>query len=131
VEFIEDIKTSANLYRKLRRARKDGREMEVKTAVRIPVLTLGPRFLDSIEGCLIYNSDRKLYGAVQSVFNSLPYEAKRKLIFTPSDGGFVDRARFWKYILRPALSPKQYHKAMLLILNGYTTLKCRRAERRR
>lgn len=128
--IIKDIKTSAGIYKRLREAGKEGRELEVKTSVVIPLINTGPGLLDTVEGCAIANASWNLYNLIAPIFRSLLYEDRHRLAFSPVSGEYAGRALLWKALLKPVLPPEQYHRAMRLILNRYVWLKRREIDRK-
>ncbi len=128
--IIKDIKISARVYKRLREAGKEGKELEVKTSVVIPLINAGPGLLDTVEGCAIANVSWNLYNLIDPIFSCLLYEDRHRLAFSPANGEYVGRALLWKALLGPVLPLEQYHKAMRLILNKYVWLKRREIDRK-
>ncbi len=128
--IIKDIKTSVGIYKRLREAGKEGKKLEVKTSVVIPLIKMGPGLLDTVEGCVIANASWSLFDLIDPIFSSLPYEDRHRLAFSPVNGEYADRALLWKALIKPVLPHGQYHKAMRLILNKYVRLKRREIDRK-
>lgn len=127
--IIKDIKTSAGVYKRLCEARKEGKELEVKTSVVIPLINAGLGLLDTVEGCAIANASWNLYNLIDPIFSHLLYEDRHRLAFSPVNGEYVGRALLWKDLLEPVLPPELYHRAMRVILNKYVQLKRREIDR--
>ena len=91
--------------------------------VSIPCFITEPSFYDTVEGCTLSWCDQQIVDAVRSTFNELPSELKYKLAFVPESGEFIDRAYFWKELLRTILPPVQYKEAVGRILHWYIHIK--------
>ena len=118
---MQDIKTAANVFGAVRRARKAGASgVQIKPVQTLPIITLAPGYYNTMEGCLTYKLGRDTDNAVRAVFKSLPYETQRRLEFTPKKPGeWVERARFWQRELEPVLPPKMKHEVMMLFIGWY------------
>lgn len=127
--FISDIKTAAQVFGDIRRGRKEGREIEVRRFRKVPFIVPGPAFLNTIEGCTLSNCGSDIFKRSQLAFAALSEEEKNRFLFVPKDGEFVERARFWKALLRPAMPPAQYRIAMTAILRWYIHIKRSRKSR--
>lgn len=90
-------------------------ESEVREVWPIPVIDIGC-WTFTMEACLLTGELEK---AVRSVFKTFPEVIQHALTFTPTCGGWADRARFWQTVLNLALPPKQYHAAMREFLAHY------------
>lgn len=128
--ITKDIKTAAGVYKKLREAGKEGKKLEVKTSIVIPLFKAGPGFLDTVEGCEIAGISRNLYDLISPIFRCLPYEDRHRLSFSPVSGEYAGRALMWKALLEPVLPPEQCHKVMHRILNKYVRLKRHEMDRK-
>ncbi len=119
--LFQDIRTAANVFGEVRKARKAGASaVEIKPVYTVPVYTLKPCFLNTVEGCQTWKLGRDIDQAVSKVFYGLPYDVQRRLEFTPEEpGGWAERARFWQRQLRPVLPPRMYHDVMVLFLHWY------------
>ena len=84
----------------------------------IPVIKTG-YWGQTMEGCLFYS---RQWQAVRDVFGSFDEDTQRALTFTPEDGEWPDRVRFWQRQLKPALPSEMYHAAMLKIIRWYAQL---------
>ena len=126
--LFTDAKTAVNLFRDMRKARKNGCNVEIRNVAELPFINCGPGFLNTVEGCKLVNGDSSVYENVKQVFDGLSYELKNKLIFSPKDGEFIARAQFWKSVLKPVMDPKKYSLAIYLILHWYIHIKQMRME---
>lgn len=127
--FISDIKTAAQVFGDIRRGRKEGREIEVRRFRKVPFIAPGPALLNTVEGCTLYNCGSDIFKRSQLAFAALSEEEKNKFLSAPKDGEFVERARLWKALFRPAMSPAQYGIAMTAILRWYIHIKRSRKSR--
>ena len=102
-----------------KKERKAGNNIHVGLLRSIPVMTLS-NWSGTMEVCCI--NDLRVVKAVGAVFKALPVEKQRELLFTPKYGGreWVERARFWKEILKPNLFLEDYQAAMADILRWYS-----------
>lgn len=121
MNILQDIKTAANVFGEVRKARKSGASaVQIKPVYTVPCVTFKPAYLNTIEGCLTWKCGRDADRAVMEVFKSLPYEVQRRLEFTPLEpGGWGERARFWQQQLKPVLPPKMYHDVIILFIEWY------------
>ena len=125
--FLEDIKTATNLFIDMRKASKEGKKITVNRTLEIPMFSVGNSFFDTIEGCTLSNcKESGVCVIAQKAFSELPYDIKCLLSNSPKDGEFVERANFWKRLLQPVMTSKQYHVAMTEILNWYIHIKKQR-----
>lgn len=70
----------------------------------------------TMEGCLFPGKE---WAPIKDVFYSFDKETQHCLTFTPVDGEWANRAKFWKRELRSRLAPEMYHDAMLKICGWY------------
>lgn len=124
--IFTDISTAVGIFTDARKARKQGREVTVKRIMEIPVIKLGPAFLNTPEGCMLANHDRKVFDIAFNAFHQLPAEEAHQFEFLPKGGEFVERAGIWKTTLKPVMTDRQFHFAIGLILDQYINLKRRR-----
>ena len=119
--ILQDIKTAVKMTGEIRKARKAGADaVQIKPVYRVPCITLGPAYYNTMEGCLMHRLGREADYAVREVFKNLPYEVQRHLEFTPENPGeWVERAKFWKEELSPVLPSGMYHKVMALFIGWY------------
>lgn len=121
MNILQDIKTAANMFCEVRKARKAGaNSIRVRVAHTIPIYDLAPSFYNTIEGGLTWKLGRDTSEAVRTVFKGFPYETQRRLEFTPENPGeWAERARFWQQQLKPVLPPKEHHAVMALFIGWY------------
>lgn len=112
----------------MRKARKNGCNVEIRKVAELPFINCGPGFLNTVEGCKLVNGDYSVYENVKQVFDGLSHEQKYKLVFSPKDGEFIARAQFWKSILKPVMDTKKYSLAIYSILHWYIQIKQMRTE---
>lgn len=118
MNILQDIKTAATVFGKVREARKNGAD-----AVQIKPVYIVPAFkptywTGTMEACLVRGGETEK--AVRDVFYLLPEETQHSLTFSPKKSGeWVKRARFWQQQLKPALPPKTYHDVMILFIEWY------------
>ena len=131
VNIVQDIKTAANVFGAVRKARKAGADgVQIRPVQALPIITLAPAYYNTMEGCMTYKLGRDTDNAVRKVFKSLPYETQRRLEFTPEKPGeWVERAKFWQRELEPALPTKMKHEVMMLFIGWYARCLRRRKER--
>lgn len=115
--LINDIRTAANLFLDMRKARKDGTEIVVEEKKVLPVIRTGG-FYNTVEGCTLswYDGIRDI---ARKAFNELPDEVKYQLQFVPKAGEYKERAYLWMAILKPVMTDTQYHTAMRAIIGWY------------
>lgn len=63
---------------------------------------------------------------VKEVFKALPEWKQHELTFGPKDWELFDRLRFWQQQLQPALPPKLYHQAMIVLIQWARRIAARR-----
>lgn len=124
-KFFSDVKTAADVFTDIRRARKEGAVVEIRKSRVLPVFTAGPCILDTVEGCTLWNRNKEVFDEIQGAFKSLPSEEKRRLAFSPENGEFIERASIWRSLIASVLSPEQTRKAMISILQWYIHIKRR------
>ena len=61
--------------------------------------------------------------ASRKAFHSLQPEEKRLFTQTPKEGGFIERALFWKELLASVMTSKNCHIAMIKIIDWYIHIK--------
>lgn len=116
--IIKDIKTVANVFLDMWRARKNGTEIVLEEKKVLPVIRSGG-FYGTVEGCVLNHLDNEIGAKARAVFNALPDEVKYQLQFAPKSGEFKDRANLWRAALRPIMTDRQYHIAMNCIITWY------------
>lgn len=94
----------------------------------IPCYAMPYSFDNTVEGCSLWNWDRnhESYYAVKAVFKTFPDEVKHGLGFSPKDGEFCERLRFWQEALKPELPTALYYNAMHGIYRCYK--RCKRVQ---
>lgn len=80
-------------------------------------------FLNTVEGCLLINCGPKIFFPARNAFRMLPYKTQEKLLCSPQNGEFLERAQFWKTTLKPVFPDKEYWEAMIAILRWYRHIK--------
>ncbi len=118
INILKDVSAAVEAFGAIRRARKRGAnrvKIEVKAVKTLPVVTLS-YWGQTMEGCLFTGKEWK---PVRDVFDSLDADTQRALTFTPQDGRWADRARFWQEQMKPALPPEIYHRAMLKLTHWF------------
>lgn len=116
--LIKDIKTAANLFLDMRKARKNGNEIVVEEKKVFPVIRSGG-FYNTVEGCVLDGLERGIKQKAQEAFNELPDEVKYQLQFMPKSGEYKNRADLWRAILKPVMTDAQFHTAMGAIVDWY------------
>lgn len=119
--LLTDIAAGVRAVRQAREARKSGASVTIQAVKRIPMLTTS-RWLETIEGWNIFSplENKELKAAVKAVYYDLDEENQRALMKCPQGpGAWVERAQFWRELLREALDPGMYHLAMEYILDWY------------
>lgn len=125
--FFSDLQTAVGLFTDMRKARKKGEEVEVRKYKQFPSIQSGG-FCNTVEGCVLSWLDRKIVDKVQVAFDELPDDIKYLLQFAPKDGEFIDRAKFWRCLLRSVLTNEESRIAMMRILRWYIHIKHREME---
>lgn len=120
--ILTDIKTTAALFREVWKARGSGSRIQIQHVKDCPVLT-ACGILNTVEGCTLINGNKEIFYAAQKVFNDLPYEEQHRLTFSPKNGEFTARVQFWKALLMPVMSDKQFHTGMQTIIRWYIHIK--------
>lgn len=123
MNLLADTRTAVEVFKRLRNARKEGDCAGIKLTKSIPVYELGYGFLDTVEGSVLIHCSPRIYNTARSVFAKLPTEVKHTLTFSPNDGEFVERIKFWKEILRPVMGEKEYHAAIGEITHWFIHVK--------
>lgn len=86
----------------------------------IPHYDMKIGFLNTVEGCCLFATSRKnVYPTVKAVFDTMSPATRHALLFSPKSGEWVERAKFWRDTLRPALPDREYYIAMSIILKWY------------
>lgn len=120
--IITDAKTALNIFRDMRKAGKEGREIAVKQKMQAPVIMCGG-FYNTVEGCTLSRLDKGIRDKALKAFNGLPSEEKHRLQFAPEDGEFAERAHFWEELLGEIMPERQRHIAMAAVLHWYICIK--------
>ena len=124
--LFSDVKASAKVFGKIRRARKEGADkirINVHPVKNYPVISCGVSFYDTIEGCTLSHCAGEIEKAATETFHNLTAEEQHRLSMDIPDGEFVERANYWRDLLKPALSPKQLSVAMEQIVHWYIHIK--------
>ena len=104
------------------KARRRGGAIRVKKKVQIPVIQSGG-FYSTVEGCALSHCEKEIVNAAQRAFSRLSDSEKHRLKFSPKAGEFVERAAFWKDLLKPDMTEQQYRKAILTLIRQYIRIK--------
>lgn len=120
---ICDAKTALGIFKDMQQERKKGNEVTVQKKIAIPYISVGAGFYNTVEGCTLSWCGEDIVARSYKAFNSLPNEEKQRLIFSPKDGEFVERAKFWKNLLKSVMTEKQCHIAMNHIIHWYIHIK--------
>ncbi len=121
--LVSDIRTAAEIFKDIRQERKNGNEVTVKKRIVIPFMNNGAGFYDTVEGCTLANCSKNVDDIAREAFDRLTREERHRLSFAPKDGEFMERARFWKELLKPLMTPSQYTEAITAILQWYIHIK--------
>lgn len=117
MNILQDIKTTVKLMGAVRKIRRTG--AQIKLVCTLPSCELNGdaayTFLDTAEGCALWRY-RGTFKAVKAVYDTFDADTKKALSFTPKEGEYGYRVRFWQRELRPVLDSAQYHKAMSVII---------------
>lgn len=121
MKILQDIATAVKLTGEVRKARKAGASrVEVKPVYTVPAVRFG-YWGFTMEGCLFCGPK---WRPLRDVFSSFPEKTQHALTFSPKDGEWGDRVRFWKRELRDALEPKLYHEMIHTLIQW--GIRCRR-----
>lgn len=112
-KFLNDIKTATAFFRDLRR-QKPNDDIRV-----YPCIVTEYCFMDTIEGSVLFNCDKDIYVKVSDFFKTLPLAARQSLSLSFENGGYIDRANFWRQALKQVLTEKEYQIAVRRILHWY------------
>lgn len=126
--LVKDIKTAANLFLNMRKARKDGAEIVLEEKKTLPFIRTCS-FYNTIEGCVLNHLSNEIECKAWEAYNALPDEVKYQLQFSPKSGEYKDRADLWRATLRPVMTDRQYHIAMNSIIAWYIHIVKMRKER--
>ncbi len=124
--IVTDMKAAVNLFKDMRKARREGTGVVIKQCRELPFVKSGPGFYDTPEGCNLNHCGRRIDKAAREAFAALPYEEKRRMCFTPKAGEYVERVDFWRHMLEPVLTAKELRAAMMRLLHLY--IHCKRLE---
>ena len=124
--IVTDMKAAVNLFKDMRKARREGTGVVIKRCRELPLVKSGPGFYDTPEGCNLNHCGRVIDREAREAFAALPYEEKRRMCFTPKAGEYVERAEFWRNMLEPVLTDKELRAAMMRLLRLY--IYCKRRE---
>lgn len=122
IGLIKDIKSAVNIFRDMRKARRQESESEAKGIMMLPELQ-GRSFYDTVEGTVLSHCEKGIFKTAYKAFSELDNEKKHQLCFSPRDGEFIDRANLWKELLSPVMTEKQLRKAMIRITHKYIHIK--------
>lgn len=115
--FLSDLTTGVKAARD---ARKMGGHVEV--VKELPCIRSNS-FLNTVEGCTLWNCGKNVYQFADEVFRNLPAETQNRLAFSPNEGEFCERARFWKAELKSAMPSSEYYIAIRAIYRWYIHIK--------
>lgn len=124
--LLSDVKASAKVFGELRKARKEGADgirISVQPVKAYPIIICGVSFYDTIEGCTLSHCAGEIEKAAIEAFHDLAAEEQHRLSRDIADGEFVERANYWRELLKPVLSPKQLNRAMRQIVHWYIHIK--------
>lgn len=121
--LLSDAKTAVGIFKAMRKSRKAGQEIKIKSTISVPIMQLGCGFYDTVEGCTLSWCSSEIVEASRKAFYSLAPETGRVFSQPSKDGEFVVRAFCWKEILKPFLTAKDSHVAMIRILKWYIHIK--------
>lgn len=123
--FFENIRDTVALYPEVKRARAVGASaVSVRPVWERPkVKTRYVGFLNTVEGCVLHNCGKAVFGPTQAVFDAFPYDLQHQLSFTPKPGQLMERVAFWKAALIDTVPAPVYHKAMAAILRWYRIIR--------
>lgn len=121
MNLLHDIGAAVKFAFQMRRARKAG-AAAIQTR---PVWTVPQKRFNlwgfTMEGCLLdLNVPSETRQEVISAFYTLPETTQHALTFTPeASGEWIQRATFWRELLRPVLPPKEFHHVMGIFARHY------------
>lgn len=121
MSIFQDVRVAIRLTGEVRKAMKEGASgVKLQKFWDVPFVNFG-YWGFTMEACLFSGPK---WQPLRDVFNSFNKETQHTLTFTPKDGEWGNRVRFWKKALYPALEPRLYHEAILTIIQWY--IQCRR-----
>ena len=121
MKILQDVATAVKLTGEVRKARKAGADaIKVQPIWTVPMLRIGYWGFTG-EACILYGKE---FRPVVDVFKTFPEEVQHRLTFSPKDGEWGDRVRFWQDALRPVLEPHLYYAAISRIIRW--GIRCRR-----
>lgn len=117
--LLHDLAAAVKLTMRLRRAERKKYTANISAQQAVPVIKTS-HWAWTPEASLQYpKHPAETREAVRAAFCALDEEAQRRMTFAPGrhPGALVERAKFWESVLKPSLTPAQYHAAMLTILD--------------
>lgn len=120
--IINDAKVCVSIFKDMQKVRKQGGDVALEKKVQIPFIRCGG-FYNTVEGCTLSHLDREIVFRAQEAFAGLADDEKYRLQFSPKNGEFIERARYWKGILKPVMTEKQCLVAMNCIIGWYIHIK--------
>lgn len=119
MNILQYIKTTAAVFGTVRKAGKAGADsVKIEPVYTIPYCKPkgGHWFAGTAEAHVLARYP-EIYNSVRDAFQTLDNDTQYTYLFTPKDGSWANRMRFWQELLRPVLEPRQYHETMGIILS--------------
>lgn len=126
--LISDIKTAVGVFRDIRQGRKNDNVPTARKSVDTTYINTGSCFYNTVEGCMLVGCTGNMDDIAREAFDKLTCEERLRLSLVPKDGEFMERARLWKGLLKPLMTPVQYGTAITAILHLYIRIKQRRIQ---
>ena len=109
------------------RLRKAGEMAHIAVNVRIPVYQMSTGLLNTVEGSVLHNRlTREQYSAVNAKYKDVAEITRHAMMFAAKPGEYLERAAWWRQLLREALKPDEATTAMIVLLRRYR--RCKEAE---
>ena len=97
-------------------------EIDKSSTTNVPVFTLLPAFMNTIEGCRLANVRDDVYAAARIAFKALPFEKQREMEYSlpkHDHKAWYDRLAFWGDILKSVMTGEQFSLAMDALSSWY------------
>ena len=113
---------------KAQKIRKTGKPACVAVNLIIPVYQMSTGLLNTVEGSVLCNRlTIEQYNAVNAKYKDVDEITRHAVMFAAKPGEYLDRAAWWRQLLREALKPDEATTAMIVLLRWYR--RCKEADR--
>lgn len=98
-------------------SRKTSNTVTVHAVQCMPVYSMSLSFINTLEYGLV--CDRDTEKAIAQAFKTLPADVQEALLYSPARGEWINRARLWKSLLKPVLTPRTYYRVITSFVEWY------------